>query len=165
MPRRVSQVSDLRVEQPQMTTFIDVVFQLLIFFMLTVQFSDASIEKLVLPQSTNPDKFRLSDPTLLIINVMKDGTVKIQGKIWYDSKWNRNPDAEKMGFTKIEELFNKRRHMAKYQEPGQPTLVRYFILVRADRSTDFDHVQRMLMMATWYGGVNKVMFATVKEKA
>jgi biopolymer transport protein ExbD len=165
MRKRPKSVGDLVVEQPMMGPFIDVVFQLLIFFMLTIQFSDAAIEKLVLPGSNDPKKTKMSDPTLLIINIMKDGTIKIGGKIWYDSRWNTSREREREAFRRLEEEFNNRRSKAKYQEiPGRADTVKYFMLVRADRSTDFEHIQRLLMMATRYGGVTKIMFATVQLK-
>jgi biopolymer transport protein ExbD len=165
MAKRASPPGEMVVEQPAIAPFIDVVFQLLIFFMLTIQFSDAAIEKLVLPTSNDPKKTKTSDPSLLIINIKKDGTIMIGGKIWYDSKWNTSPEKERGAFTKLEELFNKRRSQPKYQEvPGKPDTVKYFVLIRADRSTEFEHIQRLLMMATRYGGVTKIMFATIGEK-
>jgi biopolymer transport protein ExbD len=163
--KRSAGVQDTEIDRPNLCTFSDIVFQLLIFFMLTIQFADAAIEKLVLPTSSDPKKTKMNDPSLLIINVRKDGTIMIGGKIWYDSKWNTSPEKERGAFTKMEELFNKRRQMVKYQEvPGRSDTVKYFILIRADRSTDFEHVQRLLMMATRYGGVTKIMFATIGEK-
>jgi biopolymer transport protein ExbD len=165
MAKRAKPVEDIPVDQPPMSPFIDVVFQLLIFFMLTIQFSDAAIEKLVLPLSSDPKKTKTSDPTLLIINIKKDGTIMIGGKIWYDSRWNTSPEKERGAFTKLEEMFNKRRSTPKYQEvPGRADLVKYYTLIRADRSTEFEHIQRLLMMATRFGGVTKIMFATVGEK-
>jgi biopolymer transport protein ExbD len=165
MAKRAKPVQESTVEQPAIAPFIDVVFQLLIFFMLTIQFSDAAIEKLVLPTSSDPKKTKMSDPTLLIINIKKDGSIMIGGKVWYDSRWNTSAEKERGAFTKLEEMFNKRRSQAKYQEvPGRPDTVKYFTLIRADRSTDFEHIQRLLMMATRYGGVTKIMFATVGEK-
>ena len=151
--RRPAPAEEPKIEQPNLCSFADIVFQLLIFFMLTIQFSDANIDKLYLPQSTDPKKTKMSDPTLMIINVLKEGTIKINGKVMYDYRWNKSPETERMAFTKVEELFNKRRSMARYQEAPGSTFAKYFILIRADRSTDFEHVQRLLMMATRYGGV------------
>lgn len=165
MARKANKIQEPVIEQPNMASFADIVFQLLIFFMLTIQFADANIDKLTLPQSTDPKKTKMNDPTLMVINILKSGTIKIGGKIWYDSNWNTSPDKERGAFTKLEELFNKRRSQAKYQEiPGRADLAKYFILVRGDRSTEFEHIQRLLMMATRYGGVTKIMFATIGEK-
>lgn len=156
-------------EKPEgfiMTPMIDVTFQLIIFFILVTDFINAVIEKVTLPQASELIKTSYADHTLLVVNIMKNGMYKINGKVFFDPAQNVDPEKERMAFTKLEELFNSRRHNAKYQEvPGKPDLVKYFMLVRADRSTDFEHVQRLLMMATRYGGVTKVMFAVERERS
>lgn len=146
-----------------MTPMIDVTFQLIIFFMLVTEFTNAQIEKLQLPQAHNPQKTKMDDPTILIINVLKDGTIRIGGKTYYDA---RKGEKEGMAFTLIEKLFESRRMSERHQEVrGRPDFVKYFMMIRADRDADFEHVQRLLMMATRYGGVTKVMFAAIKEQS
>ena len=147
-----------------MTPMIDVTFQLIIFFILVTDFSQAQIEKLTLPQAKSVIKTNFADATLMVVNILKDGTMKINGKMIYDARNMRAPEQERMAFTKLEEMFNTRRMNPKYIEPGPGQFAKYFMYVRADRSTDFEHVQRLLMMATRYGGVTKVMFGAMEEK-
>jgi biopolymer transport protein ExbD len=148
-----------------MTPMIDIVFQLIVFFILVLDFVRQSIEKVKLPSATEVKKTKYSDPTLLVVNITKKGRYMINGREYFDPTRNVDPGKERMAFTKLEELFNRRRHNRRYQEvPGRPDTVKYFMLVRADRSTDFEHVQRLLMMATRYGGVNKVMFAVEERR-
>jgi hypothetical protein len=62
----------------------------------------------------------------------------------------------------LKELFQRR--LLRYPDPGNRLRARYLMLVGADRSTDFEHVQRLLMMASFHGGVTKVLFAAEKER-
>jgi biopolymer transport protein ExbD len=158
--KRAAKLPDIELSEPPITPFIDVVFQLLIFFMLTLQFSDVVVERLQLPDAKDL-KTRKTDPDLLIINIARDGTVKVGGRTFFDPARSLPAPQE---YSKIEEMFNARRFSGKYSKtPGAP--VDYYILIRADRSTDFEHVQRLLMAATSYGGVTKVMFAAAKERS
>lgn len=166
MARKRRKPQDVEYEGMIMTPMIDIVFQLIVFFIIVLDFSLAVIEPVKLPLAKNLEKTSYADHTLLVVNILKNGTIKINGETFYDAE--RNPPGspgERMAFTKLEKLFNTRRMKPEYQEqPGNPNLVRYFMLVRADRSTDFEHVQRLLMMATRYGGVTKVMLAAKEEQ-
>lgn len=157
-------IQEAPIESPNLTTFSDVTFQLLIFFMLTVQFSDMAVEKLKLPTSVRPDKTR-GDPTMLLVNVRKDGTVAIGGRVWYDARWSSDAARDRTAWTNLEDLFIRRRADCRNREnPHDPlSPARYCLLVRADRSTGFEHVQRLLMMASRLGGVARIMFATTGE--
>lgn len=156
-------IEEPKMEQPPMAPFIDVVFQLLVFFMLTIQFTDMTVEKLNLPHSTNPQK-TAATPDLLILNVTRNGSILIGGKTFYDGSVVRTTQEEKEAFRRLEKLFVDRfaKHRPDPRRPDGPA--QYPMLVRADRSTDFEHLQRVLMMASQYGRVEKVMFATEGEE-
>ena len=54
-----------------MTPMIDVVFLLIIFFMIVSQFSNLQVEELTLPYSAFPDEEKEEeDPNILVLNVM-----------------------------------------------------------------------------------------------
>ena len=133
-----------------MTPMIDIVFQLIIFFMLVMDMTKAKLENLVLPYASKAIKEEFGDPKLLLMNVMEDGTIKIQGRVYWRPE---NKDDNQ----KVEDLFIARRQDPRYQEvQGREDWVNYPLMVRADRSTAFEHVQKILMIATHHGGVTRL---------
>ena len=140
-----------------MTPMIDCTFQLIIFFMLVTDMSAAQIEPLVLPIANKAIKEKFEDTSMLIMNVMSDGTVKISGKTFWSPK--AQDDAKK-----LEDLFESRRQNKQYQEvAGKTEWVKYPMLIRADRSTPFEHIQKILMIATHHGGVTRVQLGAKQE--
>ena len=59
-----------------MTSMIDIVFLLLIFFMTVSQVSEANKERLELPKQQGSEE---QVPTVLTINVTQDGTMHVAG--------------------------------------------------------------------------------------
>jgi biopolymer transport protein ExbD len=141
-------IPETSVEQPPMSPFIDVVFQLLIFFMLTLQMSDVKTEQVRLPQSKDPD--RTKAPDALVLNVRKDGAVVLSGKVVSDSALDRE--------------FIVRRANPKHQEArGNASLVTYPVLIRADGSAPFEVLQKIMMAASRNGGVTRILFCAAPE--
>jgi biopolymer transport protein ExbD len=146
------------MDNSNMTPMIDVVFQLIIFFMLVMDMSQAQLEPVTLPSASKAVKEKYEDTTLLVLNVMKDGAIKINGKSFYNPK--KDGDDNK----RLEDLFETRRQNKIYQEvPGKADWVKYPMLVRCDRSTNFEHLQKILMIATHHGGVTKVQLGAKQE--
>ena len=140
-----------------MTPMIDCTFQLIIFFMLVTDMAAAQIEKLNLPYANKAIKEKFEDTTMLLMNVMGDGTIKIGGKTYWSPK---SQDEGK----KLEDLFESRRQNKQYQEvAGKSEWVKYPMLIRADRSTPFEHIQKILMIATHHGGVTRVQLGAKQE--
>lgn len=140
-----------------MTPMIDVTFQLIIFFMLVTDMAKAQLEPVVLPYAHKAIKDKTPDPLILVVNIMKDGTIKIGGKTYWHPKLG---DDNK----KLEDLFESYRANQKYQEvPGRSDFVKYPVLIRADRSTPFEHIQKVLMIATHHGGVTRVQLGAKQE--
>jgi len=145
-------------ESSNMTPMIDVVFQLLIFFMLVTDMAKAQIEPLVLPYANKALKEKFADESMLILNVLKDGSIKVQGKYLFNPSKEEDPK-------KLEDLLEARRQMKKYQEiPGKDDFVKYPVMIRCDRSTEFQHLQRILMIATKHGGVTKIQLGAKVDK-
>jgi biopolymer transport protein ExbD len=144
-----------------MTPMVDVVFQLIVFFVLVIDFSRAIIEEMKLPIASNTEKISYAQD-VLIVNILKDGMYKINGRIFYDPDRVRTAEEERMAFLRLEELFTQRRLTRSV--PGTNGLVDTFMIIRADRSTDFEAVQRLMMMATVYGGITRVAFSAMPEK-
>ena len=140
-----------------MTPMIDVTFQLIIFFMLIMDMSKAQLEPLTLPSAKKAIKEKFVDTTMLVINVMKDGSIKINGKLFY--KPSMGDDMKK-----LEDEFEGRRQNKAYQEvQGKTDWVKYPVLIRCDRSTHFEHLQKILMIATHHGGVTRVQLGAKQE--
>jgi biopolymer transport protein ExbD len=149
--------ADVDYDSSNMTPMIDVVFQLLIFFMLVTDMASAQIENLKVPVASKAIKEKYDDPLMLVLNVMPDGTIKSGGKVFWNTKMG---DDSK----KLEDLFEARRQNKAYQEVvGTDTYVKYPLMIRADRSAHFEHIQRILMIATYHGGVTRVQLGARQE--
>ena len=147
-------------EEPEgftMTPMIDIVFQLIIFFMLVMDMTQVQIERVTLPFASKAIREKYEDPTQMILNIMPDGTIKIHGRrFWHPGKEDDN--------TTLENLFETRRHNLLYQEnPPKTDWVKYPLLIRADRSTAFEHIQKVLMIAAHHGGVTRIQLGAKKE--
>jgi biopolymer transport protein ExbD len=126
-----------------MTPMIDVVFLLIIFFMVITDLSQQDLEDLELPkaESAMPDK---PDPKVWrpILNVKHTGEMLIKRNKYFDPEVNTGPK-------KYEELKVQLLHMANLmkkaplegstrQVPDEP------LLIRADESTNFKFVQDIM---------------------
>lgn len=144
------------IEEPEsfvMTPMIDIVFQLIIFFLLVNDMSRAQLEELTLPKASKAIKEKLEDNQTLVLNILPDGTIKLSGKVFYRPK---PQDPEEAKTKKLEDLFEARRYQKRFQEGGDPNWVKYPVLIRADRQTPFQYIQLLLQIATKHGGVTKV---------
>ena len=155
--RRRTLPPETPVDGFDMTPMIDIVFQLIIFFMLVNDMASAQREPVALPTASQAVKERVEDPSVLVLNVMKDGTIRAGGRpLWTPALGD--------DCRKLEELFEARRQSRAYQEtPGRTEWVKYPVLVRADRSAPFEHLQKILMIAARHGGVTRVQLGARQE--
>jgi len=123
-----------------LTPMIDCTFQLIVFFMLVSDLSQARIEPLRLPSASRG--VVLGHPDDLVVNLRSDGSVRIGGRSLSDAA--------------LEAVFEGRRPKAE-RGTGYP------VVLRADASTPFEHVQKVLMMAADRGAVTRVQFSARKE--
>jgi biopolymer transport protein ExbD len=141
-----------------MTPMIDCTFQLIIFFMLVTDMAAAQLEPVVLPVASKALKEKFEDPTMLVLNVRSDGAIVSGGKVFFAPK--KDQDDNK----KLEDLFEARRQNKAYQEvAGKEEWVKYPLLIRCDRSTPFEHLQKILMIAAHHGGVTRVQLGAKQE--
>ncbi len=116
-----------------MTPMIDVVFQLIIFFMLVTDMSQQDLAELKLPYAQTAAKDELMKGRLTF-NLLKDGEIEIKR----DRKGTMDdPNTQDWvrGFLQ--------REVAKKPLEPDGTSDRP-ILIRADRETEFKHVQKIL---------------------
>ncbi|MEZ6187228.1 MAG: biopolymer transporter ExbD [Planctomycetota bacterium] len=79
---RRSRVEDLPEPRRDLTPMIDVVFLLIVFFMVATELTNLELEELALPRA---DQAREPAPELgqvppLVINVLEDGEVRVRGR-------------------------------------------------------------------------------------
>ena len=129
-----------------MTPMIDVVFLLIIFFMIITDLSQKELEDLKLPiavmateDKPNPDDRRP------ILNIRQDGTVIVQREVKYDPELNDYSALEiylsqKAGF--MEKVFDEK---LKINLPDDP------ILIRADENTPFKMIQKIMLLCGQQG--------------
>lgn len=126
-----------------MTPMIDIVFQLIIFFMLLMDMSTKELEELVLPKAVSAveDKPDPTDPRP-VINIVADGRILVKRDEYY------NPLKDD-GYAKLKEFLSGRARLMKMAliDPKDPKLGSAPdrpILVRADQSTPFKHIQKVM---------------------
>ncbi|MHC5079838.1 MAG: ExbD/TolR family protein [Planctomycetota bacterium] len=135
-----------------MTPMIDVVFQLIIFFMLVTEMAQADLEMLTLPSASeaspdnNPEKKRI---TVNLLPPEAGGVcrVKVKGKVMDQKALHR--------YLKTEAEISR--------DPDDPRLSTRALLIRADRETTFRWVQFVMQECVKPGvGIWKIQIA-VKE--
>jgi biopolymer transport protein ExbD len=139
--RRRKLPPELEPEGFSMTPMIDIVFQLLMFFMIATDMASQQVEALTLPGAT---RAVLSPPTEpeLVLNVMPDGRIRIGGRTFSDKA--------------LEDLFATRSQRPRDQNAP--------VVLRADRSTPFEHLQKILMIASTHGQVTRIHLSAKQER-
>ena len=127
-----------------MTPMIDVVFLLIIFFMVITDMSQQDLEDLTLPMAIHatkdtpdPKKFRP------VVNIDINGLIKIKRQEYF------NPD-EPDDYKKLREHLSD---VARQMEPDEddPTLPGDALLIRCDETTPFKHVQKVMEQCGYKG--------------
>ena len=143
--RREPRWSEEPEPKPDLTPMIDIVFNLIIFFLLVSQLSNLSIEELSLSpayQAKHEGPIPVGE-RVLPINILADGRVKVRGQAF---AVDPRPGAEAplAEFLRIEAAGQDADTMA--------------ITIRADRDARFRHVQGVLA-ACIAAGLTRTRFA------
>ena len=145
-----------------MTPMIDVVFQLIIFFMLITDMTQKELEELVLPdaQNADPDK---PDPTVVrpILNILADGKILVKREVLFDPEHDD-------GYTKLKGfLAEQAKRMPKKplnEGGGGPLIPDNPLLIRADQSTPFKYIQQVMYLCGLQGiQIWKVQLAAAEQ--
>lgn len=142
-----------------MTPMIDVVFLLIIFFMIITDMTQQELEDLVLPAAVNAVEDK-PDPKQVrpVVNILDNGQIIVKGELLYDPE---NGDG-------YEALRGYLRSMAKRMrtehftpgDPSTPKIPDDPLLVRADQSTDFQYIQKVMEQCGLEGiKIWKIQFA------
>lgn len=128
-----------------MTPMIDVVFLLIIFFMIITDMTQKELEDLELPMAMNAVEDKPNpDEVRPIVNVMQDGRIIVRGDELYDPE---NPARANYDALKAY-LVDKVRQMdlapIDEADPSSKKVPDDPLLVRADEYTPFRHVQKIM---------------------
>ncbi|OHB74767.1 MAG: hypothetical protein A2Z34_06560 [Planctomycetes bacterium RBG_16_59_8] len=131
-----------------MTPMIDIVFQLIIFFMLISDLSSRQLAALVLPEATKVVIEQKQSPDIVVVNVKNDGRYLVSG-----DEYTREA---------LKGFFADRKMMRELQDPANPAFVTYPLVIRADGAAPYEHVQWLLMAAARFGGIVKLQIVAEK---
>lgn len=128
-----------------MTPMIDVVFLLIIFFMIITDMSQKDLEDLELPMALSAVEDK-PDPKLKrpIINILHTGVIRMHSQTKYDPELD---DGKEKPYEEVERYLATAAQLMP-QEPlaegSSVMLPDEPLLVRADESTQFKHIQKVL---------------------
>jgi biopolymer transport protein ExbD len=66
----------------QMTSMIDIVFLLIIFFLCVTEMSKQEIEQVTLPEAMKARDDTRPPPDRIVVNIMKNGTYRVKGRTY-----------------------------------------------------------------------------------
>ena len=127
--------------EPNLTPILDMVFQLVTFFMLVINFKAASLDtSLQLPVigSALPVESGVSD--VLVLNVMRDGRLRMNGEI-----------------RDVESCIAQEARSAKQSEGGASSKssatneLSTTVIIRADRTTPYHFVHQVIQACQTHG--------------
>ncbi len=150
--------SDLGESRMNMTPMIDIVFQILIFFMVVTEFARQTLEEVQLPKAPDAEEMVRTPP--IVINIRMDK--------------NAAPDAETG--SQAEVLINRKKYaIARKAPPGTKTLKSFLtayvealdgaepeVQVRADARVHFRYIQQVIYIISRCQ-IAKVSFAADRE--
>ncbi len=140
-----------------MTPMIDVVFLLIIFFMVITDMTQQDLEELQLPvaqnavaDKPNPDEFRP------IVNIKVDGSIWVKRRMYFDPE---NPDDYKELKGYLKDVADKMEKDAASKLPDEA------LLIRADMNTPFKYIQKVMEQCGKEGiQIWKVQLAAAETK-
>lgn len=133
------------VAELNLTSMLDVIFQLIIFFLLITNFSSAELPELLVPEPVKPRTIPMGDEKKVVINVIPnfDGMTKEERKnpdLNLDAKYVRVGQAtiEPQDYKKLTELIEK-------EVEQNPEI---HVNLRADARIKFAQVQPVMQAIT-----------------
>ena len=130
-----SRARDLRAE-PNLTPILDMVFQLITFFMLVINFKTASIDTtLHLPVVGSARPVDVAGEDLLVLNIDNQGTLRVYGTPVQDIPGYIANEAQA-------KLLAARRYRPQLEPGGELDSI---VVIRADRATPFKLLNRVIL--------------------
>lgn len=121
-----------------MTSMIDVVFLLIIFFMVITDLTQQDLEDLVLPVAENADPDQPEPGEFRpIVNVTHDGRIWVRRELLYDPE---NPD----DYRALRQYLGPVARRMEQKPDGDRMLPDDHLLIRCDTVANFRHVQKIM---------------------
>lgn len=150
--------------KPDLTPMIDIVFNLIIFFMIVSELSNLDVEQIELPFADRAEDPKAEDPgqKVLQINVLERGEVKVRGQaMTADPKLKDNQQLMQLSkFLEIEAAGYEREPPDPSNPGNPPSKLRANI--RADARSQFKHVQ-FVFDACVRNGIYKTSLAATPD--
>jgi biopolymer transport protein ExbD len=144
-----------RAADPNLTPLLDVVLQLIMFFMICTNFVTTQLNKnIVLPQMASarpPDK---KDVDLLFLNIRADGALEAVGR---DPM--KTPEAIK---TFLNRQYQDAERNAKQDRDNKERKVKTIVAIRADQNVDYKRVYEVMHWCKEVGFRRFHMHGTIK---
>jgi len=131
---------ELEPEGVPMTPMIDITFQLLLFFMIATDMGSRQVEALTVPYASKATPLTEYE---IVLNLTTEGHVRMGGRTFSDEA--------------LENFFQCR--FGRHEGMGPP------LLIRADRSTAYEHLQKVLVIAAHHGRVTRVDLCAKPERS
>lgn len=156
-----------------MTPMIDIVFQLITFFMLATDMSQRQLEQVVLPTAREADIEKGGEADRIFINIHHDRSIECAD---YDPNavgesvpvcrmpehWRLSVRGEEMT---LEGLFDLLEYEAQRKtDPEHPEVSLRQVQIRADRTAPYEEVQRVMAMCAKVGIKHVEFGATIPAK-
>jgi biopolymer transport protein ExbD len=136
-----------------MTPMIDIVFLLIIFFMVVSEMASSQLEKVKLPRADMAEQKEPVEPfRKIVVNVLRNGTVKIAGMAF------KKPELEKR--IRIEALA-----AGTEPNPSNPNLPtsKLMVTIRGDKDVRYEKIQDVFEACQKHG-VWKTVIMAVRAK-
>lgn len=164
---------DVDVEM-NMTPMIDIVFQMILFFIIITDFTQSEIALLELPWSTVGTEDEGDDPSRMILNVTAPIPANVDSDPKLRAKWpvSKRRQANKILVQGKEldfvSLYNYLQangvQNLKYREPDNEKLCSRKLLLRCDGNQAFDYVKAVLQICAMPDvAIYKIEIATSEE--
>jgi biopolymer transport protein ExbD len=130
---------DLKAE-PNLTPILDMVFQLVTFFMLVINFKAASLDmSLQLPVVGSALPLETGERDVLVLNVLPSGKLRMYGE---------ERDVESLI---AQEARSARQSTSGAQKQGTPGELPTTIIIRADRTTPYHYIHHVIQVCQSHG--------------
>ena len=138
--------------KPDLTPMIDMVFQLIIFFIVVSDFAAADRENVTPPKAIMASDEEQSKDKVVVVSVLPDGKIRILGRT-YDEKT-------------LEKFFwSAARNAGMMPNPDDPgkQVSKLRVVIRADRNVDYEAVQKVFAACS-KNGVFRTSISALKEE-
>lgn len=159
-----SATGELKAE-PNLTPLLDVVFQLITFFMLVINFSsdnyDARVRLPIAATAAPPEGAKGEDEQRLVFNVDKEGSLLFNGEVLDTERAIKEIHVQAVNERSASERTRKRKGLPPLKE-GDPLPVT--VVFRCDRDTQFSQFYRLITACQREGFQSYALKAMTSEK-